>query len=89
MIVADPAEKRFDVRVDGVIASDGDADAAAVRHLPGTLVDRARHVIRGWLAVDASTGHINRGPGGAKLESDAASRTTARTSNQRDGLAQL
>ena len=33
MIVADAAEQRFDVRVDRVVASDGDAAAAAVRHL--------------------------------------------------------
>ena len=89
MIVADAAEQRLDVGINRVVASDGDAAAATVRHLPRGLVDRAGHVVRGRPAVDASTGHIHGGSGGAKLERDAASRTAARASDQRDEVVQL
>ena len=89
MIVADATEQRFDVRVNGMVASDSDAAAAALGHLPGALVDRPRHVIGRRSAADASAGHIDGGPGCAKLESDAASRTAARASDQHDGVVQV
>ena len=82
MSVADPREQRFDVGVDSVIAADRDAAAAAVRHLPSGLVDRARHVVGGRSAVDASTGDVDRGAGCTQLERDAASRAAARAGDQ-------
>ena len=89
MIRADPAKERLDVRIIGVVAPDGDAATAAVRHVAGGLVDRARHIVRGRCAVDASTAEIHGRAGGAQLEGDAASRAAARSSDQRDDVAQL
>ena len=82
LFVADPPEQRLDVGVDGMVAANGDATAAAVRHFPSRLLDRARHVIRRRTAVHASAADVDGGTGGAELERNAASRTPARASDQ-------
>jgi hypothetical protein len=89
MIFMDAAEKRFDVRVHGVVASYRDTAASTFRHLSGGLIDRAGHAIRGRSARDASTGYINGGPGNTELERDAASRTAARAGHERNDVVQL
>ena len=89
MVGANTLEKRFDVRVDRMIASDRNAAAAAVRHLPGALIDRARNVIRGRSAVEASAGHVDGGPGNTKLEGNAAARAAAGAGDQSDDVLQV
>src|SRR5262245_33043675 len=82
VIVADPPEQRLDVRIDGVIAADSDAPAAAVGHFASRLFDRARHVVGRRPALNASAAHVDRGTGGAELERNTASRTPARAGDE-------
>jgi hypothetical protein len=89
MIVADAAEQGFDIGVDGVVAPDRDPSAAAVRDLPRGVVDRARHVIRGRPAADASAGHVDRGARSAELERDSSARPAAPAGDQGDDVVQL
>src|SRR2546425_2559672 len=70
-------EERLGLAIDGVIAPDGYSMAATVRHQPGGLVDRARHVVRGAFAIDTAAGDVHGCSGGAQLEGDPATGSAA------------
>ena len=76
------------VLVDAVVAPDGNALAAPVRHLPRGLIDRAWHVVRGRSAGETSTSHVNRGAGPTKFEGNPAARTAAGAGHQGDCIVQ-
>src|SRR5262249_3099519 len=82
VIVVDPPEQRLDLRIDGVIAADSDAAAAAIGHFASRLLDRTGHVVRRRPAVHASAADVDRGTGGAELERNTASCTPARAGDE-------
>src|SRR5215204_2525361 len=71
-----------------MVASDGDAAAAAVRDLLSRLLDCAWHVIGGGSAADASTGHVHGGPRRSELDRDASARTAAGASHEGNDVVQ-
>src|SRR5262245_3083283 len=86
LILPNAVEQRFDLCVDRVVATNGDAAAAAAGDLLGSLVNRARHVVGGRPAADASARHISGSAGGAKLQGNTAARTAACASYQSDDV---
>src|SRR5437867_3541988 len=75
---ADVLEKPLDVRVDGVVTANRDADAAALAHQLGGVLDRAGAALRRTTAADAAAGDEDGRPSPAEHGCDRAPGTSTR-----------
>ncbi len=88
-LAADVLEEPLDVRVDGVVTANRDADAAALAHQLGAVLDRAGATLRRTTAADAAAGDVDGRPSLAEHGCDRTAGTSTRAGDDRDAVTQI